>query len=66
MPYKDNFDDVAKHLWEHEADRPMQWPFEVIGPLERGEVDILFITSGAYPLSSAPRLAPRRSFCELV
>lgn len=46
LPYHSSFETVTAPLWTNSKGRNMCWPGEIIGPLERGEIDLLFITSG--------------------
>jgi hypothetical protein len=46
LPYHANFETVTAPLWDNPKGRTVDWPGGIIGPLERGEVDLLFITSG--------------------
>lgn len=48
MPYKDKFEVITDTLWEHETDRPLNWPTMILDPLDKGEVDIMFVTSGTF------------------
>lgn len=54
MTYKDKFEVITGTLWKHEKDRPMKWPTTILDPLDKGEIDIMFVTSGAFFFSSTP------------
>jgi hypothetical protein len=54
MTYKDKFEVITGTLWEHEKDRLMKWPTTILDPLDKGEIDIIFVTSGAFFLLLYP------------